>query len=274
MNFIRRGSSFGIEFNRQFSARIDSKPNLQQLKTADLQKGLILIRDGREIVNEGMGFGVPVVKYSDKMFFSKKSNLVPTKGMTVIKKDFHMDSIEQIKVGKHVVSRGLGGFAYLYRSSRFFRKPMIKFSQLIKKMVDVKSEFETVAGRGLISVTYRVCLDRIHVNCDMTKLDKSGCKSIFILNEQGSSFFKNYNDSDGVHLVDDEIGAWDKVKAKKACLFDLGSSFSFCLKNTNNVAMWRGRETQDDTDWAGLIYEIPPSFDYFDYDIFLNWGVS
>jgi len=274
LRFSRQNSSFVVKINSHFSAQVDVKPNSRDLKTADLQKGLKIVHDGIEIVEGGMGFGAPVAKYSNSMYFPKCAKLILTKDMITVKKVFHMDSIEQAKVGKHLVSRGSGGLAYLYRSSKFFRKPIIKFSELTKKVVNVRSEFKTVASRGPVTIAYKVYADRIRVSCDMTKLDKSGCKGIFILNEQGSSFFRRYEDSDGRHLVDDEIGAWEKVRAKRAQLSDFDSFFSFCLQKVDNANIWLGRETHENIAWAGLIYEIPPNLNSFAYDILIECEVS
>ena len=66
---------YTVPLNSRFSVRLyrDCRPNY--LETGALQKGLVLLFGNRELIEEGVGFGVPVVKYTDKTFFSSKATV-------------------------------------------------------------------------------------------------------------------------------------------------------------------------------------------------------
>ena len=66
-----------------------------------MQKGLVLLVDGSEVIEEGAGFGVPVLKYSDKTFFSKTATVcVKEKDdkSALIVKVFSLDSVSKKQV--------------------------------------------------------------------------------------------------------------------------------------------------------------------------------
>jgi hypothetical protein len=88
------------------------------------------------------------------------------------------------------------------------------------------------------------------------------------LNEQGSTFFRKYSDSEGLSLNDAQIGAWSEVKTKTASLSYLAGDLRFGLEVRDQSLLFRGWEkTRGRFAWAGLSYCLHPKQSYFDYAV-------
>src|SRR5512143_2635224 len=76
----------------------DTHPHYLEIST--LHKGLIIVYDGYERVEEGAGFGVPIIKY-DKTHFPSSAQCFLKKNDNgyVIVKSFEMDAVAKKKVG-------------------------------------------------------------------------------------------------------------------------------------------------------------------------------
>lgn len=270
---------YTIILNDHLSLRIYSNTSPHYLKTAELQKGLILIYHRKQLVEEGMGFGVPVINFSEEMFFSKSSQVFAVKehNFIMITKSFDINAVERKKIGnRRFISNQF--FYYIqelsgriYRNHGGLRKLIWEMGFLLEKALDIGRKYVTVKSKGIVTFTYNIYSDRIHVRCDFTKLNKKNQKNIFVLNEQGSSFFRKYYDTNGLTLTNHKIGAWERINARKACFSDLEDGFCFCLSKVKNSALYRGREVmEDETAWSGLIYKLTPNIDFFNYIIRIN----
>ena len=254
------------------SLRVYAGTEPHNLKIADLQKGLILVVNGTEAVGEGTGFGLPVLLYSDETYFSGSSRLYVSQpgDCCVVVKEFIMDrvarnSFRNITLENHAARSFIERLSDLYQGHPRFR--FLTLKDLTGRM-SIGKVFLKVPSKGKVTVTYTVDKSRIMVKADFKKLEKSGLQKIFMLNEQGTGFFRRYTDSLGTELKDDKIGAWDGTGGEWACLQTLRGEIGFRLWRVKNGVLRRGREfLEGSLDWVGLEYEISRKSDVFEYVI-------
>jgi len=264
-----------VQINDRVSVRLypDCRPNC--LETSPLQKGLVLLLDGEELVEEGVGFGVPVVKYKDKTYFSgsAKTWLQNEKNRCIIVKSFTLDTISRKRVGS---GSYLSDYLYhfLHRSFEigYLNHPELalisnKIIEL-RKTLKIQTEFTKVKPRGTVTFRYSCYPDEIHIAIEFTLLELDRCKEILVLNEQGANFFRRFADSSGIVLFDRKIGPWAKVEAEEACFSDLKQTLTFTMKKKFAARLFRGWEkTKGRFSWAGFAYFLPPRTSTFCYSL-------
>ena len=278
-NSLAYQGTFTQKLSGRLSVRLyrDCRPSC--LETGALQKGLVLVFDERELIEEGVGFGVPVVKYEDKTFFSSKADLSIQKtdsGYTVTKA-YTLDTVSLKKFGQatyiddDLYSPLRKTFQTLYLKHK---KLALLFNKLmeLRELANIKTEFVTVKPRGTVTVKYCCQPTVINVEADFSKIVLNKCREVLVLNEQGSSFFQKYVDSNGLHLFGNKIGAWETVTADQATLQSTKGQISFCLQKTRGTTLLRGWErTRNRFSWAGLSYSMRPNNRTFNYSIGLKY---
>ena len=251
---------------------LDSKP--LNMKIANLQKGVIFLFNGAEVVGEGTGFGVPIGKYSDETFFSGSSFLQVQKheNFVIIRKEFLMDLIERIrfrnlKLENMKLRRIIDSASLLSQKHKRLAQFILIAKGLLVKF-GVESTFVRTVPKGKVIATYTIDRNRILVKLSFNKLDRNNLQKVFILNEQGAHFFRKYSDSEGLTLDDEEIGVWDGVTAQSAKIADKQGRLGFSIKNVEGTMLRRGREIDKGClNWIGLDYELNPEDDQFEYEI-------
>jgi hypothetical protein len=278
-NSLAYQGTFTQKLADRLSVRLykDCRPSC--LETGALQKGLVLVFDERELIEEGVGFGVPVVKYEDKTFFSSKADLSIQKtdsGYTLTKA-YNLDTVSLKKFGQatyiddDLYSPLRRTFQTLYLKHKKLAPLFNKLMEL-RELANIKTEFVTVKPRGVVTVKYCCQPTVINVEADFSKVVLNKCREVLVLNEQGSSFFQKYVDSNGLHLFGNKIGAWETVTADQATLQSTKGQISFCLQNTRGTTLLRGWErTRNRFSWAGLSYSMRPNNGTFNYSIGLNY---
>jgi hypothetical protein len=248
----------------------DTRPH--NWKIADLQKGLILVGNGTEMVGEGAGFGLPVLVCSDETYFSGTSKTCVSHhgGFGIIKKEFVMDRKARNRFRNVTLENRSTRHFFGYLASLYQKHPQLRFLKLKKLTgeMNIDTAFVETIPYGRVIVTYSINKNRITVKGDFRHLKSEGIRKIFMLNEQGSRFFREYFDSEETRLNDERIGAWDEIDAAWASLIAPRNGFGFRLKRLENCVLRRGREfLKDSLDWVGLDYEVNGKSDVFEYTI-------
>lgn len=270
--------TFTFPIGDRIKVRVYEDSSPQCLEISPLQKGLILVYDNLELIEEGAGFGTPVVKYSNKTYFSSSAKImIQEKGKKcVILKTFALDTITRKRIGKNphidnktyrIFNKLFNEFYLNYRTLYLFFNFLMEFRQTF----GFQTDFIKVKSKGKIEIKYELDEKKINVVADFRGLEKADCKEILILNEQGASFFTIYSDGNGQTLSKEQIGAWKKVNAERASLSDDNQMLKFTLHDLKSVALFRGREkTKKRFSWSGLSYSISPNYIDFHYSIELS----
>ena len=261
-----------VRISDAITIRVFSDTRPHNLKISELQKGLILLYDRTETVGEGTGFGLPVLVFEDETRFSSTSrvNVTTKNGNSIIKKEFIFDRVARNKFRnvtlENRVARDFFGFlARMYQKHPKLRALVLK---KITRNMNIETAFLKTKPRGKVTVTYMITKNRVSVKADFRHLQKEGLKRIFMLNEQGSKFYRRYLDAEGIELKDAEIGAWDNVTAEWAAFTLFKTENGFRLWKNENSILRRGREfLKDSLDWIGLDYELPADTEVFEYPI-------
>jgi hypothetical protein len=270
-------SPITVSMDGRISCRLYPGTNPNCLEIAPLQKGIVLMQNGEELIEEGIGFGAPVVVYKDRPYFSTSAEVTvqAEDGNNVLVKSFLLDAISRKRVGKTYVNDDFYKFFHEHFHTTYVShkklNPAFNWLMELRRLFRIKTEFVKVKPRGTVTVKYIFHPDSIDVNVSFSQLEISSCKEILILNEQGASFFSKYHDSNGLTLIGEQVGAMEKVNAEYASFATANGAVSFSLKNVKATEFFRGREkTRGRFSWAGFGYSLQPTTTTFQYTISLK----
>lgn len=143
-----------VPLSEELAVRLYSDPRPHIGKVARLQKGLVLMRGGRELVEEGFGFGLPLVVVEGEAYLSRSASTVQV-GPTLIK-HYQMDILDT--------------------PSGFLRR-----------------KYEPVSPVGTVTISYTVSAGAIDVEVDLSRLEVAW-EQVFLMNEQGARTFTRYEE--------------------------------------------------------------------------------
>ena len=186
-------------------------------KIAALQKGLVLVHEGRELTEEGYGFGLPIIEANGRAYVSRHAEtaLVSDGGRMSLVKAYRIDVVD--------------------RPTRFLR---VKYAD--------------VAPRGRVTFTYTIrAPDAIDVTVDFRGLNEAWERA-YLMNEQGARAFSRYMTPDGERLDGGEVGIWQETRAPFGCWEAPGHGVRFCVDAAPGQPGFVGRERYRQYNWLGF----------------------
>ena len=256
----------------------DRASGAEDYPTRRLQKGLVLLDRGRGLAEEGVGFGVPIIKRGIQTIFPGGVELTherrgPVWEVTAV---FEMNLVERLArpgVGSlrwrslYVAKDAL---AALHRRSPALRGPLTAVSNTLRRSFGWVTTFEEAGSSFAVKLTYTIREGEGSVTAaiDLTDLPQDGVTEVVVMNEQGARHFDRYVDADGTTLQGDAIGTWDEVAAGRAAFVSTAHGVAFSLGQVEGARLHRGRELIGSrVAWSGFGYSFPPTLAGFRYDL-------
>ncbi|HEY5275891.1 MAG TPA: hypothetical protein VIK38_05055 [Coriobacteriia bacterium] len=246
--------------------------------TRRLQKGLVLLLEGRDLAEEGVGLGVPILKRGIQTIFPGGMDLTWRRQGAVweVTAVFDMSLVERIarpsggSLKPRVLYAAKNSLAALHRRFPLLRRPLTATSIALRRTFAWVTTFEEAAFRAAVKVTYVIDSDegRIDIAVDLTGLPAVGITEAVVMNEQGARHFDRYRDSDGTDLRGEAIGTWDEVTAAEAGFVSTADRVTFSLGQAQGARLSRGRELIGSrVAWSGFGYSLPPTLKEFGYTV-------
>ncbi len=245
--------------------------------TAALARGLLLLRDGRELAEEGVGFGVPVLKQGVRTFFPGQVAItpfpgVPCRGLTAV---FRVNLRERLASGRRAAVRSRPLYAAknylaaLHRRLPLLRGLLTAASSGLCSILGWRITFERAELDAEVKVRYSLPKDgELDVEVDLSGLPRGGFSELVVMNEQGAGCFCEYRDSAGTRLAGKDIGSWDEVTAGRASFLSPAHQLAFSLRRLKEARRFRGREQIGSRlSWSGFGYSLRPIPGKFHYTV-------
>ncbi len=177
--------------------------------------------DGEEeLIEEGYGFGAPIVIHAGRSFLSQHAVVIQNADSSLTKR-FTIDTEDtwtQLFRRKYRAIEPLGTIVFTY----------------------------TVSAPGVIDVTV-----------DFSELDVAP-EQVYLTNEQGATTFTHFSDSEGAgrEFLDapDTPDQWIPSTAAEACLESPARALRFCVETPPGQPKFIGRERYFQRRWSGLFW--------------------
>jgi len=246
--------------------------------TRRLQKGLLLLLEDEDMAEEGVGFGVPILKRGIQTIFPGGMDLTWRRQGAVweVTAVFDMSLVERLarpgggSLKPRVLYAAKNSLAALHRRLPPLRRSLTATSIALRRTFGWSTTFEEAGFHAALKVTYIIHDEegKIDIAVDLTDLPTDGVTEAVVMNEQGARHFDRYRDSDGTALRGEAIGTWDEVTAAEVSFVSPADRVAFSLGQVQGARLSRGRELIDSrVAWSGFGYSLPPTLKEFSYTV-------
>ncbi|MGO8683554.1 MAG: hypothetical protein ACLQUT_03090, partial [Thermoleophilia bacterium] len=183
-----------------FSLAITDQPLCADGRSsARLAKGLLLVREGQDLVEKAVGFGVPILKRGPRTIFPGGIHLAESheRGDWGVTATYEMNLVERL-------ARPGGGsptsapfyaardaLAALHRRLPLLRSLLTATSNTLRRRFGWATIFEETETCATVTVAYdvRAAEGRVRVVIDLRGLPETGVSEVMIMNELGARSF-------------------------------------------------------------------------------------
>jgi hypothetical protein len=223
-----------LPLGEDLALRLYADPRPHVGKIARLQKGAVLVVDDQELIEEGFGFGLPLIEVAGQAYLSR-SAIVERVDSTLVK-HYEMDTLDT--------------------PSGFLRR-----------------KYEPVASIGTVVVSYTVGAQSVVVEVDLSGLETTWNRA-YLMNEQGAGAFTRYEEAGLVaegeqlgkwQLTEARTGCIVAEDGSvRFCVETEQESPRYYGRERYRQYYWVGVYALS---WAGIDLELEPPLTRFQYDI-------
>lgn len=245
--------------------------------TARLQKGLLLFDGTHDLAEEGVGFGVPVLKRGAQALFAGSADVeVRDDGdRCAIRILYRLDLVERLAAsgGGTVTPRALyaakEALAAVHRRVPTARGVLTAASTALRRGFGWETIY--VPSGPAVEIPVTCVLDRergeVRVDAGLAGLPPD-VTEVALMNEQGARAFDRYEEAAGVVLLGGAIGSWDEVTSSGARFVSTSSGVAFSVGHAEGATLRRGRELVGDRlAWAGFALLAPAGRSSLSYEL-------